>query len=101
VVERALEVADAELANVDRRIPVERNVVQRQILVVGTLNRVEHERTVFDAAAHGADFVEAPGEGHETGAAYAAVRGAQTGDAADSRGLNDRPAGFGADGKAD
>src|SRR5262249_52764053 len=91
----------AKLADVERGVPVEWDIVQREVLVVGTLNRVQDERAVFDAAAHRTDLVQAPGEGHEAVAADAAIGWAQSCHAANSGWLHDRAARLGADGEAD
>ena len=62
---------------------------------------LQDEHGVFDAAGHGAEFVERPAEGHGAGAGHAAVGGAQAGDAAAHGGADDAAAGFAADGEAD
>ena len=62
---------------------------------------LQDEHGVFDAASHGAEFVEGPAESHRAGAGDAAVGGAEAGDAATHGGRDDAAAGFAADGEAD
>src|SRR5262249_48128219 len=72
-----------------------------QVAGVRTGDSLEDEEGVFDAASHGAEFVERPAKGHRAGAGNAAVSGTQAGDAAPHAGRNDGAAGFAADGKTD
>src|SRR5205814_825219 len=61
----------------------------------------QDQAAVLRAAAHGAELVERPGEGHGAVAADAAIGGPQAGDAAVSRGRDDRAGGFRTDGEWD
>ncbi len=69
------------------------------VFAVGAGDGVEDEHGVFDAAGHGAEFVEGPAEGHGSGARDAAVCGAEAGDAAAHGGTDDAAPGFRADGE--
>ncbi len=71
------------------------------VFVVGAGDGVEDEHGVFDAAGHGAEFVEGPAEGHGSGAGDAAEGGAKAGDAAAHGGADDAASGFAADGEGD
>ena len=62
---------------------------------------VQDEHGVFDAARHGAEFVERPAQRHRAVARDAAVGGAQSGDAAAHAGADDAAAGLAADGETD
>src|SRR3569832_174504 len=68
-----------------------------EIACVGTADRLEHEHRVFDAAGHGAEFVERPAEGHRTGAGNTSIGRTQSGDTAAHARAHVAAAGFTAD----
>jgi len=68
---------------------------------VGAGDSVENEHRVFDAAGHGAKFIEGPAESHGASARDAAVGGAQASDSTAHAGADDAASRFAADGKCD
>lgn len=99
--EGGFQVADAQRADVEIGVPVEGNVLDGEVQIVGALNGGENQGAVFDAAAHGPGLVETPAEGHDAVAADAAEGGTQSGDTANGGRRDDRASGFGSDGETD
>src|ERR1051326_8631578 len=93
------QITHAQLPDVDPGVPIERNILDGEIQVVRSLDRGQHKSAVFDAAAHGTDFIETPTQRHGAVAADAPERGPQSRYPADTRGLHDRSQGFRADGE--
>ena len=95
------EITDAQAADIERRIPVERQVEDTQVLFVGLRDRVEHDRAVFDSPAQRSDAILRPRERHRAVAAHAAECRSKTRDAADRRRAENRSARFRADAEGD
>lgn len=80
-------------------VPVEGDVGDAHVAVVGTGDGVHDEGAVFGIAAEGAKAVLRPGERHDAVAADAAEGRAQGGGSAARGGMQDGAAGLGADGE--
>ena len=91
------EVANAQPFHAGGGIEIETAGDAGNVAGVGTVDRLQHQHGVFDAASHGAELVERPAEGHRAGARHAAVGGPQSGDAAAHGGTDDAASGLTAD----
>ena len=98
---RRRQIADAQLADVEIGVPVERQIDHAQILFVGPRDRVEDERAVLDRPAQRPEPILRPRQRHRAVAADAAEGRPQAGHAADRRRAQNRAAGFGADAERD
>ena len=89
----------AQFRHVRRGVPPERHVEDGVVLPVRAVDGIEHERAILCRAAHRADGVLRPRQGHRPVSADSPERGPHAGDAVARRRLNDRAARVGPDGK--
>src|SRR5262249_1226702 len=88
--EVVLEIADAQLAPVKIRVPVKSSVLNRTVLPVRTVDRIQHQSTILHAAANGAKLGHGPGKRHPARARNQSKCGTEAGGSATSRRRSDR-----------
>ena len=89
-VERGLDVSDAQRLRRELRIPVIWRRNDAVVLTVGAVDRIEHDRAIFNAPAEGAELVHRPRERHRAGAGDPAESRPEPGNPAARRGGGDR-----------
>src|SRR5207302_9561335 len=99
--EFSFQISDSQTAERNIRTPIEGRVADCQIMLVGTVDRIERDRAIFDAATDWSNLVHRPTEAHRAVTTDTTIRRSQTGDSARRRWRHDRTKRLSADRETD